>query len=231
MYLLGFASSLLLVKYQIRKRGLDLGTDFVETLYSYLIAGLLLGARLGYVVFYNVEYYLSNPLEIFSIWQGGMSFHGGFIGVLLAGLLFCRKYKADFWLIADLITVTAPIGLGFGRLGNFINGELYGRVSNVPWAMIFPGESLPRHPSQLYEFLLEGVVLFAVLWMLKGTMKSGKLTALFFILYGTFRIIAEFFREPDSQVGYLLGFITMGQVLSSLMVAVGILLYLARSKK
>lgn len=230
MYLLGFASSLLLVKYQIRKRGLELEADFVETLYSYLIVGLLLGARLGYVIFYNAAYYLDNPLEIFSIWQGGMSFHGGFIGVLLGGLLFCKRYRVDYWLIADLVVVTVPIGLGLGRLGNFINGELYGRVTNVPWAMIFPGESLPRHPSQLYEFLLEGVVLFIILWSMKGKVKSGQLIALFLVFYGIFRIVAEFFREPDPQIGYIMGVITMGQILSCLMVVAGTILYLARNR-
>jgi phosphatidylglycerol:prolipoprotein diacylglycerol transferase len=230
MYLLGFASSLLIVKYQIRKRGLELEADFVETLYSYLIVGLLLGARLGYVIFYNAAYYLDNPLEIFSIWQGGMSFHGGFIGVLLGGLLFCKRYRVDYWLIADLVVVTVPIGLGLGRLGNFINGELYGRVTNVPWAMIFPGESLPRHPSQLYEFVLEGVVLFVILWSMKGKVKSGQLIALFLVFYGIFRIVAEFFREPDPQIGYIMGVITMGQILSCLMVVAGTILYLARNR-
>lgn len=226
MYLIGFVSSLLLVKYQIRKRGLELGADFVETLYSYLIAGLLLGARIGYVVFYNASYYLGHPLEVFAIWQGGMSFHGGFIGVLLAGFIFCRRYKVDFWMIADLVVVTVPIGLGLGRLGNFINGELFGRVTDVPWAMIFPGESLPRHPSQLYEFFLEGVLLFTVLWLMKGRLRPGRLTAVFLMLYGIFRITAEFFREPDPQIGYILGVITMGQILSCFMVAAGVILYL-----
>ncbi|MGO9952463.1 MAG: prolipoprotein diacylglyceryl transferase [Dissulfurispiraceae bacterium] len=230
MYLLGFGASLLLVQYQVKKRSMELEADFVETLYSYLIAGLLLGARVGYVIFYNAAYYFYHPLEIFAIWQGGMSFHGGFIGVMLAGLLFCKRRRVDFWLIADLVVVTVPIGLGLGRLGNFINGELYGRVTNVPWAMLFPGETLPRHPSQLYEFFLEGVVLFVVLWSMKGRLKSGKLTALFLILYGIFRIVAEFFREPDPQIGYILGVITMGQILSCLMVVVGIILYLARSR-
>lgn len=228
MYLLGFASSLMLVKYQIRKREIKLEDDFVETLYSYIIAGLLLGARIGYVIFYNAAYYLNHPLEILSVWQGGMSFHGGFIGVMLAGLLFCKIHKFDYWLIADLVVVTVPIGLGLGRLGNFINGELYGRVTNVPWAMIFPGEGMPRHPSQLYELFLEGIVLFVVLWSMKNKLRSGKLTALFLVLYGIFRIVAEFFREPDPQIGFIFGFITMGQILSCLMVAAGAMLFLAR---
>jgi phosphatidylglycerol:prolipoprotein diacylglycerol transferase len=230
MYLIGFAASLLLVKYQIKRRELDFGPDFVETLYSYLIAGLLLGARVGYVVFYNAEYYLQHPLEIFEIWQGGMSFHGGFIGVVIAGIIFCRKYRVDFWLLADLVVVTVPIGLGLGRMGNFINGELYGRVTDVPWAIIFPGESLPRHPSQLYEFLLEGVVLFTILWFLKNRLKPGNVTALFLALYGIFRIISEFFREPDPQLGYFFGVITMGQILSGLMVVAGAILFLVLKK-
>lgn len=231
MYLLGFASSYLLVRYQIKKKGFKLKKDFVEALYSYLILGLLLGARLGYVIFYNLSYYIQHPLEIFAIWHGGMSFHGGLIGSVIAGILFCRKLKVDAWQIADLIIVTAPIGIGLGRLGNFINGELYGRVTDVPWAMIFPtGGQLPRHPSQLYEFFLEGVVLFIILWLLKDkTLKTGVLFSLFIIFYGTFRFFVEFFREPDVQVGFILGVFTMGQMLSAAMVFLGIgIIYLRR---
>ncbi len=223
MYLLGFASSYILVRYQIRKKGLNLGRDFGESLYSYLILGLLLGARLGYIVFYNLAYYAKHPLEIFAVWQGGMSFHGGLIGSILAGYLFCRKLRLDFWQVSDLVIVTAPIGLGLGRLGNFINGELYGRITDVPWAMVFPtGGPFPRHPSQLYEFFLEGVVLFSVLWLLKDRgFRSGVLSAIFIMLYGLFRFIAEFFREPDIQLGFVLGMFTMGQVLSASMVLIG----------
>lgn len=231
MYLLGFASSYLLVRYQIKKKGFKLKKDFVEALYSYLILGLILGARLGYVIFYNLSYYIQHPLEIFAIWHGGMSFHGGLIGSVIAGILFCRKLKVDAWQIADLIIVTAPIGIGLGRLGNFINGELYGRVTDVPWAMIFPtGGPLPRHPSQLYEFFLEGVVLFIILWLLKDkTLKTGVLFSLFMIFYGTFRFFVEFFREPDVQVGFILGVFTMGQMLSAAMVFLGIgIIYLRR---
>jgi phosphatidylglycerol:prolipoprotein diacylglycerol transferase len=231
MYLIGFAASFLLVKYQIKKRGMAFGEEFVETLYTYLIVGLLLGARIGYVLFYNASYYLQHPFEVFAITQGGMSFHGGFIGVVLAGLLFCRRYRADIRLLADLIAVTVPIGLGLGRLGNFINGELYGRVTDVPWAMVFPGEGLPRHPSQLYEFFLEGVVLFIVLWLLKGKFRPGTLFALFLILYGVFRTAVEFFREPDAQIGYILGMFTMGQILSGLMILAGTGLCLLMNKK
>jgi phosphatidylglycerol:prolipoprotein diacylglycerol transferase len=200
--------------------------------YSYLILGLLLGARLGYVLFYDLAAYLHHPLEIFAVWHGGMSFHGGLIGSVLAGILFCRKYRVDFWQVSDLVIVTAPIGLGLGRLGNFINGELYGRVTDVPWAMVFPGGgALPRHPSQLYEFFLEGVVLFTVLWVVKDKIsRSGLLTSLFLMLYGLFRFTLEFFREPDVQLGYILGPFTMGQLLSSAMIAAGLVIFFVRKR-
>lgn len=231
MYLIGFASSYFLVRYQIKKKGLQLGRDFVESLYSYLILGLLLGARLGYVIFYNLSYYVQHPLEIFAIWHGGMSFHGGLIGSVIAGILFCKKLRIDVWQIADIVIVTVPIGLGLGRLGNFINGELYGRVADVPWAMVFPtGGPLPRHPSQLYEFLLEGVVLFSVLWILKDRgFRTGILFSLFIVFYGVFRFFVEFFREPDPQLGFILGPFTMGQALSALMMIFGLgILYLRK---
>jgi phosphatidylglycerol:prolipoprotein diacylglycerol transferase len=233
MYLLGFTASFLLVRYQIKKKDLTFSKDFVDTLYSYLILGLLLGARLGYVLFYDLPVYLHHPLEIFALWHGGMSFHGGLIGSILAGILFCRRHRVDFWQVADLVIVTAPIGLGLGRLGNFINGELYGRVTDVPWAMVFPGGGpLPRHPSQLYEFFLEGVVLFTVLWVLKDRIsRTGVLTSLFLILYGIFRFSLEFFREPDAQLGYILGPFTMGQILSSAMIAVGIVVLVFRKNR
>ncbi len=237
MYLVGFASSYLLVKYQI-KNDTSPHTTFrafepqdIDSLYSYIILGLLLGARLGYVVFYNLSFYLQHPLETFAVWHGGMSFHGGLIGSIIAGFLFCKRLRLDFWHTADLVIVTAPIGLGLGRLGNFINGELYGRVSDVPWAMVFPsGGPDPRHPSQLYEFFLEGVVLFTVLWTLRRkNYKSGVLASLFVVLYGAFRFFVEFFREPDVQLGYVLGIFTMGQVLSLSMLLIGLVIMYLRS--
>jgi phosphatidylglycerol:prolipoprotein diacylglycerol transferase len=234
MYLVGFGASYLLVSRQIKRRGLPLGRDFVESLYTYLILGLLLGARLGYAVFYNLPFYLSHPFDILAVWHGGMSFHGGLIGTVLAGFLFCKRSKIDFWLIADLVVVPAPIGLALGRLGNFINGELYGRVTDAPWAMVFPdGGPLPRHPSQLYEIFMEGLVLFIIMWSLKDRKFSpGALTAIFIMLYGTFRFVLEFFREPDPQLGYIIfNSITMGQLLSASMVAAGLgILFLRRAK-
>jgi len=234
MYLVGFGASYLLVGRQIKKKGLPFAEDFVESLYTYLILGLLLGARLGYVVFYNPLHYLSHPLDIVAVWHGGMSFHGGLIGTALAGLLFCRQVKADFWATADLIVVPAPIGLALGRFGNFINGELYGRVTDAPWGMVFPGGGpQPRHPSQLYEIFLEGVVLFIVMWAIKDrAFRPGVLASVFLILYGTFRFVVEFFREPDAQLGYVLfNFITMGQVLSASMIVIGLCILFPRKAK
>jgi phosphatidylglycerol:prolipoprotein diacylglycerol transferase len=226
MYVLGFLASYLLVRYQIRKRDFGITKPEVENLYFYLILGLVIGARLGYVLFYDFRVYLSNPFEILAIWHGGMSFHGGLIGLLIVDLLFCWKNKKSFWKTADLFIVTAPVGLGLGRIGNFINGELYGRAAQVPWAMIFPQGSLfPRHPSQLYESALEGGVLFAILWFMKDkNLPRGALLSIFLFLYGGFRFFLEFFREPDVQLGFILGPFTMGQLLSIFMIGGGIFL-------
>jgi phosphatidylglycerol:prolipoprotein diacylglycerol transferase len=182
MYILGFLASYILVRYQVKIKRLNISKEAIDSLYSYLIVGLLIGARLGYIIFYNLSFYIQNPLEIIAVWHGGMSFHGGLIGSIFAGFIFCKRYNFDFWQMADLVIVTAPIGIGLGRIGNFINGELYGRPTNLPWAMIFPtGGPIPRHPSQIYEFFLEGVVLFILLWRLKEReIKPGMLSAFFF---------------------------------------------------
>ena len=234
MYVLGFLASYLLVRYQLNRKEFGFSREEVEDLFVYLILGLILGARLGYVLFYDLPQYRDRPLEILAIWHGGMSFHGGLVGLLIAGVFYARRKKKSFWTMADLFIVTAPIGLGLGRIGNFINGELYGRVTEVPWGVVFPrGGPLPRHPSQLYECLLEGLVLFLVLWTLRNRkLPSGSLLAVFLILYGVFRFLVEFFREPDSQLGFILGPFTMGQVLSSFMIAAGFALtFYLKSKK
>jgi phosphatidylglycerol---prolipoprotein diacylglyceryl transferase len=230
MYLIGFAVSYFLVRYQLTKNRLSIRAQDIDSLFLYLLAGLVIGARFGYVIFYNFGSYLESPIEIVEVWHGGMSFHGGLIGCVIAGILFCRKYGADFWQLSDLIIVTAPVGLGLGRIGNFINGELYGRVTDLPWAMVFPsGGPLPRHPSQIYEFLLEGALLFSILWFLRNrALKSGALTALFLMLYGLFRFSVEFFRQPDQQIGFIFGYFTMGQALSSLMILIGLGILLIR---
>lgn len=233
MYLAGFAASYLLVGYQLKKKKIAAAVKEVDSLYSYLVLGLIVGARLGYVLFYDLGEYLANPLEIFAVWHGGMSFHGGLIGSVVAGILFSRRYRMNFWQMADVVIVTAPVGLGLGRIGNFINGELYGRITDVPWGMVFPaGGPLPRHPSQLYESLLEGVVLFGILWSIKDrNLKPGVLLSIFLILYGVFRFIVEYFREPDPQLGLVLGPLSMGQVLSAGVVLAGAALLIYRNKK
>lgn len=236
MYLVGFVSGYLLVRRQIavttastaeREREFYL----LDALVMWLVIGVVLGGRLGYVIFYNPSYFLSHPLEILATWQGGMSFHGGVLGTLCAGWLFARKYGLNYWQWADRVIVTAPIGLGLGRIGNFINGELFGRPSDVPWAMIFPsGGLIPRHPSQLYEAFLEGVVLFALLWPTRyKKWPAGRKTALFFMGYSIARFVVEFFREPDSQLGFVfMGVFSMGQVLSVAFFLMGLFLWQTR---
>jgi phosphatidylglycerol:prolipoprotein diacylglycerol transferase len=223
MYVFGFLASYFLISRQRKSRALGLQGGMLQDLMFFLAVGLIVGARLGYILFYHfgdLAFYLEHPLEIIAIWHGGMSFHGGLIGTLAAGTLFCRRKKLPVWQVADRVIVTAPIGLGLGRLGNFINGELYGRPSSLPWAMVFPGAgSAPRHPSQLYEAALEGVLLFIILWTLKDRpFRPGAMVCLFLSGYGIFRFFAEFFREPDPQIGLVLGMLSMGQILCLAMI-------------
>jgi len=235
MYVVGFGSSFLIVRSRLRRLAVPIVARvpperFLESLYTYLVVGLMVGARIGYVLFYDLAAYLQQPQDILAFWKGGMSFHGGLIGAITAGILCCWKMQADTWRVADLVVSTAPIGIGLGRIGNFINGELYGRVTEVPWGMVFPnGGALPRHPSQVYEFMLEGVLLFLVLaWLGRRLAGSGGVTAAFLLLYGLFRIIAELFRQPDPQLGFLFATVTMGQLLSAVMVLAGIVLMVLR---
>ena len=236
MYLLGFLASYILIPKQEKSSKMGLTGAALQDLILYLAIGLVIGGRLGYVLFYqytDYPYYLANPLEIIAIWHGGMSFHGGLLGAALSGAWFCRRKKLPFWSVADRVFVTVPIGLGLGRLGNFINGELYGRISNVPWAMVFPEAGpLPRHPSQLYEVFLEGIVLFVALWMLnKKEFSEGMMVVFFLAGYGMFRFFVEFFREPDAQIGFLWPGMTMGQWLCSAMVLASMLLALFLRKR
>ncbi len=239
MYVLGFTMSYLLVQWQIRRRNDQRLGEHFENLNMVLILSVIVGGRLGYVLFYNFSYYMANPLEIPATWSGGMSFHGACLTLLVTGWIYCRLYKLNFWKSGDIYIITIPIGLGLGRIGNFINAELYGRVTDLPMGMIFPGAGpLPRHPSQLYEALLEGFVLFTVLWLLKNKpyqnkplWPHGSMMALFLGLYGFFRFLIEFAREPDQQIGFLFGNLTMGQLLSSLMIAGGATLWLVRKKR
>lgn len=193
------------------------------------VMGIILGGRLGYVLFYKPEYYAQNPLEAFMVWHGGMSFHGGLIGMLVAMYLFCRSFKLSYMRLMDMLAVVAPIGLFFGRLANFVNGELYGRVTNSAFGMIFPdSDGLPRHPSQLYEATLEGIVLFLILcfaaFCTKAPKRAGLLSGLFLIGYSMARSTCELFREPDSFIHFLPSYITMGQLLSAPMLLLGLYL-------
>jgi phosphatidylglycerol:prolipoprotein diacylglycerol transferase len=224
MYLVGFVLFVVLGKVRARR---NLLTGWhprdVDDMLFYGVFGVILGGRLGYVLFYKPLHYLAHPLEILQVWSGGMSFHGGFLGVLVALWLFARSRDKRFLDVTDFVAPLVPLGLAAGRLGNFINGELVGRVTDVPWAMVFPQvDGLPRHPSQLYQFGLEGVLLFMLLWWYAGrTRPMGAVSAMFLIGYGAFRFIAEYAREPDNFLGFLAGGFTMGQWLSLPMMAAG----------
>jgi phosphatidylglycerol---prolipoprotein diacylglyceryl transferase len=226
MYLMGFIAGYFVIRSELRRKDGPVPPEAAGDLLFYLIVGLLIGARVGYALFYNLETYLAAPWEVFAVWHGGMSFHGGLIGMVIAGWIFARSHKAPFLELADIGALAAPIGLMLGRLGNFINGELFGRVTTLPWGIVFPhGGPLPRHPSQLYEAFLEGAVLFTILWCLRTrTRHHGDLLAIFLVCYGIFRFIAEFAREPDPQLGFIFLGLTMGQVLCLAMIVAGMAL-------
>ena len=220
MYLFGFVGGYFVAAWLARRRGLSLGGDKLVELISYVAIGVVLGGRLGYVIFYNLPYYLTNPAQILAVWEGGMSFHGGMLGAVLAGWLYVRQQGIPFYSGSDCIFAAAPLGLGLGRLGNFINGELYGRATEAPWGMVFPGGGpLPRHPSQLYEAFLEGPVLLGVLlWLGTRTRAPGIVTWAFVGGYGIARFLVEFVREPDAHLGLAWG-LSRGQYLSAVMIA------------
>jgi phosphatidylglycerol:prolipoprotein diacylglycerol transferase len=223
MYMMGFIICYFIMKRLVEERKLSFSTDDLYDLLFYLIVGVMVGGRLGYVLFYDLGSYLEDPAAVFAIWRGGMSFHGGLVGTTLAAILIVRKKGWQFWEVADIVAVAAPIGIGLGRIGNFINGELYGRPSDLPWAMVFPdGGSVGRHPSQLYEALLEGLVLFlALLWIYRKNLQPGMTIWGLVAGYGLFRFSVEFFRAPDAHIGYDLGPFTRGQLLSFPMLLVG----------
>ncbi|MCK5575487.1 MAG: prolipoprotein diacylglyceryl transferase, partial [Sphingomonadales bacterium] len=236
MYVLGFMAVHFLVLHQVKKYRLKFLENHVENLNFALIIGLIIGARFGYMVFYNFSYYLQHPAEILAIWQGGMSFHGGFLGVMLGAVWFTRLRKISFWAFVDLAAMVAPIGLFFGRIANFINAELWGRITDVPWGVIFPGGGpYPRHPSQLYEAALEGLVLGLVMyavWRRESLRaKPGVLSGTFLAGYGLSRVVVEVFRQPDAHLGLLAGGTTMGQWLSVPMVLGGAALIVYARKR
>jgi phosphatidylglycerol:prolipoprotein diacylglycerol transferase len=232
MYLIGFAAFFFLGRMRARRdawRGIN--EALIDDLLFFGVLGVILGGRLGYVLFYKPAYYFSHPLEIAMVWQGGMAFHGGFLGVLLAMAWVARKHKLSWLKVTDFIAPLVPLGLASGRVGNFINGELWGRVldkgSDLPWGMVFAsGGPLPRHPSQIYQFAMEGVLLFVLLWFFSARPRpAGAVSGLFLAGYGLFRFIAEFFREPDDFLGLLAFSLSMGQWLSLPMIAAGVALF------
>ncbi|MBI1301782.1 MAG: prolipoprotein diacylglyceryl transferase [Alphaproteobacteria bacterium] len=234
-YLAGF---LLGWKYCLKQvpahEGIRPNTDDIDDFLTWAVIGVILGGRLGYVMFYQPEYYIEEPGEILKVWKGGMSFHGGVLGVMLAMLFFAQKRSFNVFKLSDVICSAAPIGLFFGRIANFINGELYGRVTAMPWGVEFPNAIGPRHPSQIYEALLEGVVLFLILRIFarNPNTPTGVVTGLFLLGYGVFRALVELVREPDVQLGLLGGFISMGQILCVPMIVAGaVIVYLAKQKK
>lgn len=225
MYLIGFGIAFLLARSRI-KRGMSGNISYAvfDDLFFFCVLGVVLGGRLGYVLFYKPGYYISHPLEILAVWQGGMAFHGGFLGVILAMVYIARKHRIRWLAITDFIAPLVPPALAAGRLGNFINGELWGRTTDVAWGMVFRGAGpLPRHPSQLYQFALEGVLLFLILWLYSAKPRpTGAVSAMFLIGYGVLRFAAEFFREPDDFLGLLAFSLSMGQWLSLPMILAGV---------
>jgi len=227
MYLAGFAAGWWLGLRRIARGAAPVTRRQFDDLLFLAVLGVILGGRLGYVLFYKPGHYLSNPLEIFAIWQGGMSFHGGLLGVMLAMSFAAWRHRIDYLRLMDFVAPLCPLGIAAGRMGNFINGELWGRVTDVPWGMVFRGAGdAPRHPSQLYQFALEGVLLFIILWWYSAKPRPrGAVSALFLIGYGSLRFIAEFGREPDAFLGYLAMGLTMGQWLCLPMIAGGLWLF------
>ncbi|MGI9230005.1 MAG: prolipoprotein diacylglyceryl transferase [Gammaproteobacteria bacterium] len=226
-YLVGIVAAWWLLRWRAAQPHSGWTAQQVSDLIFYCTIGLLLGGRLGSVLFYHLPYYLANPLDVFKIWQGGMSFHGGLLGVLVALWYFSRRERKAFLTVADYLVPVGPLGLFCGRIGNFINAELWGRPTDLPWGMVFPNAGpLARHPSQLYEALLEGVVLFVLLWWFSGRPRPhGAVSGLFLLGYGVFRFLVEFVREPDSHLSVLLGgWMTRGQLLSVPMILIGLLL-------
>ena len=224
MYVLAFFATYIIIRGEAKRKQLPLTPDDVADLVFFGAMGVILGGRLGYILFYNLDFYLKHPLKLLAVWEGGMSFHGGFLGVIVAIILYSRRKKLPFMVLIDCAALCTPVGLGLGRLGNFINAELYGRPTDAPWGIVFPGsDGLPRHPSQLYEAFLEGVVLFVMVrFMSRRTDISGIPSWTFCAGYGLFRFMVEFLRQPDTQIGVFYSLFSMGQLLSLPMFLLGI---------
>jgi len=231
-YILGIVIGWILCK-KIFIKNSDISEKFDDYI-TYLIIGIILGGRIGYIVFYNFSYYLDNFLDIFKIWQGGMSFHGGLLGIIVSSYIFAKKNNQNPFFYLDQVSLVAPVGIFFGRLANFINSELYGTVSDVPWSVIFiKVDNLSRHPSQLYEAILEGLILFIILIYFTNKNylnKPGLISGLFLIFYSIFRFFIEFFRIPDEQIGYLILSLTMGQIISLVFASIGMAIFYLKNE-
>ncbi len=222
-----------IINYNIRNKDSYFNLNNFDDLIAYLVLSIIIGGRLGYILFYNLEYYISDPLEIFKVWKGGMSFHGALIAIIFTTYLFAKRRNIQLFFLLDIIACVSPIGIFLGRITNFINGELVGKTTNVIWSVVFPKvDMLPRHPSQLYEAILEGLILFLVLnfFIFQKKYKTGTCSYLFLIIYGLFRIIAEIFREPDIQVGYFFNYFSMGAILSFFMIIFGFFIFMVFRK-
>jgi len=229
-YIFGFIIGSILVKYLNRKSLNVLSNDQIDSFFIWSIFGVIIGGRVGYVIFYQYSLFIEYPLYLFKIWEGGMSFHGGLIGIALSIYFFCKKYKIKFLYLSDLVAVVAPIGLFLGRMANFVNNELYGKITNYKFAIIYPEiDFQPRHPSQLYEAFFEGIVIFVILityfYKNKSNIAVGKITGLFILLYALFRFFIEYLREPDAHIGLLFNFISLGQILTIPLFFVGIIIF------
>ena len=234
MYIMGFIATYFIIRSESQRKQLPLSSDDISDLVFYGAMGVVLGGRIGYILFYNPMFYIFNPLRIFAVWEGGMSFHGGFLGVISAFVFYAYRKKIEFFKLIDMAAQCAPIGLGLGRLGNFINAELYGRATDMPWGIIFPGsDGVPRHPSQLYEAFLEGLILFTVVRIVaKRSTITGIPGWTFVAGYGLFRFIVEFYRQPDAQLGtFLGGYFSMGQLLSLPMFILGTVMIFRLSRR
>ena len=229
-YIFGFIIGSAIIKY-INNRSLNTITNKqIDSFFIWSIIGVIIGGRIGYVIFYQFNAFIDNPLYIVKIWEGGMSFHGGLIGIIISIFIFCKKNNIEFYYLSDLISIAAPIGIFLGRIANFINNELYGKITSFKFAIIYPEVDLnPRHPSQLYEALFEGIILFTILiiYYYKNKSKNsvGKISGLFLFFYGLFRFLIEFLREPDHHIGLLFNFISLGQLLSMPLIIIGITIF------
>jgi phosphatidylglycerol:prolipoprotein diacylglycerol transferase len=229
-YVIGFTIAYFLISHLAKKKEISLNKDDIADLLLYTMIGLILGARFFHVFVYNPSYYLANPSEIIAVWNGGLSFHGGLIGAVIAGAYFCKKKRVNFYELADIAVIPVALGLALGRIANFINGELYGRITDVPWAVKFPDAEGFRHPSQIYESF-KNLLIFFTLWTIKDKkLPKGFMFWLFIVMYSILRFIMEFFRQP-TEYGFIIGFLTMGQLLSIIMFLIGIFFIYKVSKK